>query len=141
MEAGQRRGAVRGPHSSEAPGGELVASRDPARGWGLGGVGVQPCSFSPSVWAKTATCLRPRHQERKSSRSPRQAATAAGKTRAGARTAPHALLARCHLECAATSNVRVHKAAAILSLSQLDQPSISPILPLLPTAGTQRLRD
>lgn len=35
---------------------------------------------------------------------------------------------------------RAHKAAAILSPSQLGQPLISPILPLLPTAGTERGR-
>lgn len=51
--------------------------------------GCSPHSFSPRGWANTATCLRPRHRERKSS-LPK--AAVAGKTRAGVRPAPRALL-------------------------------------------------
>lgn len=65
-----------------------MAARSPARGWGM-----QPLSgsrsFSSGGRANTATCLRSRRQERKSSLP---AAPAAGKTRAGARPAPGALL-------------------------------------------------
>lgn len=85
---------------------EAVAAQGPARGWGK-----QPLSgsrsFSPGGRANTATCLRPRHQERKSSLP----AAAAGKTWAGAGPAPRAFLP------AATAGARTHKAAAILSPS------------------------
>lgn len=66
------------------------------------GGGTRPHSFNPRGWANTATCLRPRHQKRKS-RLP--SAAAAGKTRAGVRLA------------------RAHKAAAMLSPSQLGRPA------------------
>lgn len=56
---------------------EAVAARGPARGWGM-----RPHSGSR---LNTATCLRPRRQERKSSLP---AAAAAGKTWAGAGPVP-----------------------------------------------------
>lgn len=66
-------------------------------------------SFSPGGRANTATCLRPRRLERKSSLPAAVAAAAAGKTWAGAAPAPLAFLP--------AAGARAHKAAAIVSPS------------------------